>query len=134
MAVVNSLAVGKAVGSMGGLTYSTQQGRVIVKQKVTSVRDAMSPSQLAQRDKLNATVKLWRQHQADLKQFWTRLDNYNSAYNQFVSSNIVSANDTFSYDPITQKVSFTKFQIARGYFPINSILLDRKSTRLNSSH
>lgn len=125
MAIINSLAVGKAVKSMGGITYSTQQGRVIAKQKVTTVKDAMSPSQLAQRNKLTATVKLWRQYQADIKQFWTRLDGYNSKYNQFVSSNIGFANDTFSYDPITQKVTQTKFQIARGYFPINSIELKK---------
>jgi len=134
MAIINSLAVGKAVKSMGGITYSTIQGRVIAKQKVTTVRDAMTPSQLAQRSKLTATVKLWRQYQADLKQFWTRLDGYNSKYNQFVSSNIGFANDTFSYDPITQNVTQTRFQIARGYFPVNIMRYDSVGSVAGSIH
>lgn len=125
MAIINSLAVGKAVGSMGNLTYSTQDGRVIVKQKVVSVKDAMSPAQLIQRDKLSVTVKLWRAFQGTLKQYWTRRDKYLSAYNQFVSSNIDNANDTVLYNSETGIITQTHFQIARGYFSHFGIILTK---------
>lgn len=88
MAIVQSIAVGKARGSAGNVTFSTVKGRVIMKEKPIFVANPRTEAQQAQRNALARTVKLWQKIGFLAKDGWTRLNAYASPYNQFLSNNI----------------------------------------------
>lgn len=88
MAIVQSIAVGKAKGSAGNVTFSTVKGRVIMKEKPIFVANPQTEAQMAQRSALTRTLKLWQKIGFLAKDGWTRLNTYASPYNQFLSNNI----------------------------------------------
>lgn len=88
MAIIRSLAVGKARKSAGNLTYQTVKGRTIAREKPAFVANPNTPRQQAQREKVRTMVAAWRAWFSTLKPFFTVIKGYGSAYNEFVSRNI----------------------------------------------
>lgn len=105
MAVIRSLAVGKARKSAGNLTYQTVKGRTIAREKPAFVANPNTPLQQEQRGKMRNLVAAWRAWFSLLKPYFTVIDGYGSAYNQFVKMNMPWAED-FSTDQGTGVVSF----------------------------
>ena len=89
MAIVSSIAVGKATGSVGNVTFSTQKGRVIMKEKAVSINDRKSDLQVAQRSRMAATILAFQNVGSVTKAGFTRVLGFGSPYNRFVSLNIV---------------------------------------------
>jgi len=88
MAVIRSLAVGKARKSAGNLTYQTVKGRTIAREKPAFVANPNTPLQQAQRGKMRNLVAAWRAWFSLMKPYFTVIDGYGSAYNQFVKMNM----------------------------------------------
>lgn len=105
MAVIRSLAVGKARKSAGNLTYQTVKGRTIAREKPAFVANPNTPLQQAQRGKMRKLVAAWRAWFSLLKPYFTVIDGYGSAYNQFVKMNMPWAED-FSTDQGTGVVMY----------------------------
>lgn len=104
MAIINSLAVGKARNSAGNLTFSTIKGRTIAREKPAYVRNPQTSKQIAQREKMAKIVAAWRQFGYQVKHLFTVIAGYGSAYNQFVKLNVGKA-ETLVVDAITGKVT-----------------------------
>ena len=88
MAIINSLAVGKARKSAGNLTFSVVKGRTIAREKPTVVANPRTPAQQAQRNKLKTLVAAYRVHGSRFKHLFTSLSGYGSAYNEFIKRNM----------------------------------------------
>ena len=104
MAIINSLAIGKARKSAGNLTFATIQGRTIAREKPVNVRNPRTEKQLAQRSKMSKTVAAYRSIGIMTKHLFTKLPKYTSQYNQFVKENIKIA-DNFEVIEETGKVT-----------------------------
>lgn len=104
MAIINSLAIGKARKSAGNLTFATIQGRTIAREKPVNVRNPRTEKQLAQRSKMSKTVAAYRNIGIMTKHLFTKLPKYTSQYNQFVKENIKIA-DNFEIIEETGKVT-----------------------------
>lgn len=104
MAIINSLAIGKARKSAGNLTFATIQGRTIAREKPVNVRNPRTEKQLAQRSKMSNTVAAYRNIGIMVKHLFTKLPKYTSQYNQFVKENIKIA-DQFEIIEETGKVT-----------------------------
>ena len=104
MAIIRSLAIGKARKSAGNLTFATIQGRTIAREKPAFVRNPNTPKQLAQRSKMSKTVAAYRAFGGMVKKYFTTLPKYTSQYNEFVSRNI-SVAENYVVDEETGKVS-----------------------------
>lgn len=98
MAISSSLALGKVKGSMGGMTYSIVEGRTIVRQTPTHVRNPNSEGQVIQRTKMANAVRAYQQVGPMCAKTFTVRKKYSSAYNEFVSRNL-KAEDPFVTDP-----------------------------------
>lgn len=97
MAIVNSLALGKASGSAGNLTYSTVQGRTIARQRVTEVFNPRTEAQQTQRGMMRDVVAVYRKLSHVVQGTFTQRKKHSSVYNQFVSMNIANV-EAFEYD------------------------------------
>ena len=106
MAVIRSLAVGKARKSAGNLTYQTVKGRTIAREKPAFVANPNTPLQQAQRGKMRNLVAAWRAWFSLMKPYFTVIDGYGSAYNQFVKMNMPWAED-FHTDQGTGVVQYS---------------------------
>lgn len=104
MAIINSLAIGKARKSAGNLTFATIQGRTIAREKPVNVKNPRTDKQLAQRSKMSNTVAAYRNIGIMVKHLFTKLPKYTSQYNQFVKENIKIA-DKFEIIEETGKVT-----------------------------
>lgn len=114
MAIIRSLAIGKARKSAGNLTFATIQGRTIAREKPAFVKNPKTPKQLEQRSKMSKTVAAYRAFGGMVKQYFTTLPKYTSQYNEFVSRNISIA-DQFVVDEETGNVSnIVGATVARG--------------------
>lgn len=117
MAVIRSLAVGKARKSAGNLTYQTVKGRTIAREKPAFVANPDTPLQQAQRGKMRNLVAAWRAWFSLTKPYFTVIDGYGSAYNQFVKMNMPWAED-FSTDQGTGVVSYAdNVYFSNGKYP-----------------
>lgn len=85
--IVNSIILGRAKGSAGNVTVSTQKGRTILKQKASIVSNPRSPAQLLQRAMISRAVFVWQLYGNMLKTGITSLVEYGSQYNTFVAIN-----------------------------------------------
>lgn len=85
--IVNSIILGRAKGSAGNVTVSTQKGRTILKQKASIVSNPRSPAQLLQRAMISRAVFVWQLYGNMLKTGITSLVEYGSQYNTFVAVN-----------------------------------------------
>lgn len=88
MAIIDSIILGRAKGSIGNVTLSTQKGRVIAKQKATIVSNPNTLAQQSQRGKLAKGVLAWQKLNNVIKSGWTSLMQFSSAYNTYISKNI----------------------------------------------
>lgn len=88
MAIVRSLAIGKAVNSAGPITYQTVKGRTIAREKPVHVHNPNTPAQQAQRTKMSNIVAAWRQWFFQVGGYFTEVKGYGSGYNEFVRRNI----------------------------------------------
>lgn len=94
MAIIRSMGIGKASGSIDNITYSTIQGRTIARSKASFVHNPNTVLQQRQRNRMSDIVFLWRFIGKRFEKLWTRKAKYNSPYNAFVSKNIMR-DDTY---------------------------------------
>ena len=87
MAVINSIILGRAKGSIGNVSFSTQKGRVIARQKPSIVANPRSQAQLDQRAKVSAVNVAWYMIGNVVKSGITQLVGYGSQFNTYVSKN-----------------------------------------------
>lgn len=99
MAIVNSIILGRAKGSIGNVSLSTQKGRVIAKQKATIVANPNTPPQQEQRSKLAKAVAAWQLVGNAVKSGITALVPLGSEYNTYTSKNMdIFADKPFAGD------------------------------------
>lgn len=104
MAKINSLAVRKARGSMGGMTYSVVNGQQIVKEKAVEVSNPRTSAQMNQRVKLGNVINLYRLNKKWMEKYaFPNRPRKQSVYNTFMSLNL----------PISE-VSLTKDEYRNG--------------------
>ncbi|MDR7712472.1 DUF6266 family protein [Riemerella anatipestifer] len=102
MAIVDSIILGRAKGSIGNVTLSTVQGRVIAKQKATIVSNPNTEAQQEQRKKLSKAVLAWQAVGNYVKSGWTSLLPFCSQYQTYTSRNIYGfATKSFSEGKVT---------------------------------
>lgn len=117
MAIIRSLAIGKARGSAGNLTFSTIKGRTIAREKPAFVSNPNTEKQLSQRLKMRNAVAAYRAIGSQVKDLFTVIPRYGSAYNQFIKSNIAIA-DNFEIDEATGNVkNIIGMCVANGVYP-----------------
>lgn len=88
MAIIKSLAVGKAKGSAGNLTYTTVGGDTIMKGKVAFPANPKTVGQMSRRVRWANIVNLWQAFsQRDRPSFEMRLPRV-SDFNAFMGANI----------------------------------------------
>lgn len=104
MAIIRSLAIGKARKSAGNLTFATVEGRTIAREKPVFVKNPRTPAQLEQREKMRNVVAAYRDFGVKVKKGFTVLPKYTSQYNEFVKRNIGVA-DNFIVDEESGAVS-----------------------------
>lgn len=95
MAIVRSLAIGKARKSAGNLTYQIVKGRTLVREKPMHVFNPDTPAQQAQRAKMRNLVEAWRGWFQLCAPYFTKIDGYGTAYNQFIKLNMPIANTSW---------------------------------------
>ena len=117
MAIVSSIAVGKARKSAGNVTFTTSKGRVIMKEKALNVRNPRTAGQVSQRSKMSRTVLAYQTVGNKCANGITRLSRYGSRYNQFVKANIDKIDDIFPAEQIVADCSFDGLMVANGALP-----------------
>lgn len=128
MAIIRSLAIGKAVNSAGNLTYQTIKGRTIAREKPTIVRNPNTPAQRAQRSKMRNAVAFYRWFGIAVKWLFTQTTKYGSQYNEFVRRNLELATE-FNVDEETGKVVPVEGAVfSAGVYPTASLLEKMGST------
>lgn len=124
MAIISSLAIGKARNSAGNLTFSTIKGRTIAREKPTYVRNPQTPKQMKQRNKMSALVALWRQHLNVCKPYYTVIKGYGSSYNEAIRLNMPIAED-LNYNRENNTVDLAEgIVVSNGKFGANSLGVD----------
>jgi len=88
MAIVSSIAVGKARNSAGNVTFATVKGRVIMREKVTNIKNPNTLAQQKQRASMSEVVKFYQRVGRYSKATLTSSNQYASPYNNCVSKNI----------------------------------------------
>lgn len=130
MAISSSLALGKVKGSMGGMTYSIVEGRTIVRQKPTHVRNPNSEGQQIQRGKMANAVRAYQMVGPMCAKTFTVRKKYSSPYNEFVSRNL-KAYSPFAVDPDDNHFEFRSGAVlGNGSVPNSSIGHERGETDL----
>lgn len=116
MAIIRSLAIGKARKSAGNLTFATVEGRTIAREKPVFVKNPRTPAQLEQRDKMRKVVAAYRDFGVKVKQGFTVVPKYTSQYNEFVKRNMAVA-ENYVVDEETGKVTgLIGTQVSRGSY------------------
>ena len=121
MAIVRSLAIGKAVNSAGNLTYQTVKGRTIAREKPVHVANPNTPAQQAQRSKMSNIVAAWREWFFQMAPYFTVIQGYGSAYNEFVKRNIHLAEKPWFEDGEFLPVRAAGAFISTGKYSQNSL-------------
>lgn len=122
MAIIRSMGVGKASGSIDNITYSTVQGRTIARSKPAFVHNPNTSLQRAQRLRMRDVVFLWRVIGRQFEKLWTKRARYNSPYNAFVSKNIMN-DDTYLVDVLEND-----YELIPGFVLGEGIYLDTDMT------
>lgn len=129
MAIINSLAIGKARGSAGNLTYATIEGRTIARSRVTSVRNPNTAAQQLQRGSMALVVKLYRSIGSVCSRTFTVRKKYTSVYNQFVSMNI-HRDLSFKWDEIDEDFNILfGLAVGNGSIPNSALKLECKDMK-----
>lgn len=122
MAIVSSIAVGKARKSAGNVTFTTSKGRVIMKEKAVYVANPKTPKQLKQRSKMARTVQAWQRVGMLAKSGYTVTSKYGSAYNAFTTANIGAIDTISPVEKALVDTTFVGLQIAHGAHEALSVL------------
>ena len=115
MAVINSILLGRAKGSIGNVSFSTQKGRIIARQKPSIVANPRTQAQLDQRAKISAVNVAWYMIGNVVKSGITQLVGLGSQFNTYVSKNA----DVFAGKEFT-KESFKTMDLLGSYASIGS--------------
>lgn len=125
MAIVQNPIIGKASGSVGGVTFTTWKGKNVLKSKPTSVSNPDTPAQKTQRSKLTLIVSVYRLIAAMVVIGFENLAIGKSIYNAFVSQNIQDATLGSAVGPATlvpENLLVSKGTI--GSTPITSVITE----------
>ena len=95
MAIVRSIALGKARNSAGNLTFQVYGGQTIAREKPVSVKNPRTPAQMAQRARMTNLVNAWRNQFVTLKKFFTSHGPRLSEFNSFTRLNMPYAETPF---------------------------------------
>ena len=115
MAIINSIILGRAKGSIGNVSFSTQKGRVIARQKPSIVANPRTQAQLDQRAKVSAVNVAWYMIGNVIKSGITQLVGLGSQFNTYVSKNA----DVFAGKEFT-KDSFKTLDLVGSYASIGA--------------
>lgn len=88
MAIISSIIMSKARKSIGNVTLATVKGRIIAKEKASIVSNPNTDKQKLQRGAMSKIVFLFQIFAALIRLGTTRMSQYGSAYNRFVTNNI----------------------------------------------
>ncbi|WP_233862567.1 DUF6266 family protein [Tenacibaculum piscium] len=88
MAIIQSVLMSKASGSIGNISLATIKGRVIAKEKATIVANPRTPKQVSQRNALSRTVYAWQMVSGVVKVGNTTYGKYSNPYAGFISNNV----------------------------------------------
>lgn len=130
MAIVRSLAIGKAVNSAGNITYQTVKGRTIAREKPVHVANPNTPAQQAQRSKMSNIVAAWREWFFMTADLFTVIQGYGSAYNEFVKRNIHLAESPIFVDGVINANRAIGFTVSTGKYSHNSLALSRPDSEI----
>lgn len=117
MAVVRSIALGKARNSAGNLTFQVYGGQTIAREKPASVKNPRTPAQLAQRSKMTNLVEAWRNQFVTLKNFFTAKAARLSEYNLFTRLNMPYAETPLVNESGALQELPTGVYLASGKYP-----------------
>lgn len=115
MAIINSIILGRAKGSIGNVSLSTQKGRVIARQKPSIVANPRTQAQLDQRAKVSAVNVAWFMIGNVIKSGITQLVGLGSQFNTYVSKNA----DVFAGKELT-KENFKTMDLTGSYASIGA--------------
>lgn len=120
MAIIDSLAIGKARNSIGNLTYCVISGRTIARQKPTDVYNPKTVSQAKYRTQFAYAVRYWGEFGYIFAPYYTKLKGYGSAYNTCISLN--NNPDKKLVDLVNGKLQMgVGYYMSSGEFPNSSI-------------
>lgn len=119
MAKIHSLAVRKARGSMGGMTYSVVNGQQIVKEKAVNVKNPQTTAQMDQRVKLGNVINLYRLNKAWMEKYAFPLrPAKQSVYNAFVGANLTGSEVALTQEKYQQGVTILEpLDFTKGSLP-----------------
>lgn len=87
MAIVRSIAIGRARGSAGDITYTESKGRTIVRERRREGAPLSSPAQLSHQSRRNGLIAAWNYRLKNYSYLWTNLQPYVSPYTMFLKMN-----------------------------------------------
>lgn len=116
MAKINSVAIGKASGSIGNVTFQGWKGIQTARQKPTEVANPKTMGQQNQRAKMTTIIALFRTAASILSLGFKQLAVKKSAYNAFVQENLKNGCITVA-DAVTSFVAGL-FMAAKGTLPV----------------
>ncbi len=88
MALITSSLFERATGSVGGITLSTQKGRIIMRSKPTIVSNPRTDKQQKQRNAMAVIVAIYKLFANILRTGYTVITGYGNKYSMFVKTNI----------------------------------------------
>lgn len=127
MAIVRSLAIGKARKSAGNLTYQTVKGRTIAREKPLHVANPDTPAQQAQRNRMRNAVAAWRAWFNILSPYFTYILGYGSAYNEFVRLNLPIANTSWIFGDNQVQMRLDTF-VSSGKYGVSALNVEPSGT------
>lgn len=123
MAIINSLAIGKAVKSAGNLTYKTVRGRTIASQKITTNK-SNTVRQASQRSSFAVLSRCMKLLQAYIDVAYEK-SKYGSSRNRFAR-----VNNKFNLGGLYPEISEGAISLADGFMTSLMVAPD-KSVQLN---
>ncbi len=88
MAIIKSVLISGAKGSLGNITLTTHKGRVVAKEKATIVKNPKTAKQTEQRKALSNAVFAWKKVGHLIKSGYTVTSKYGNPYSEFIRQNI----------------------------------------------
>lgn len=112
MAKVQNTLIGRASGSVGGATFTTWKGINVLKSKPESVANPRTLGQISQRNRLAIMVPIYRLLALAIAVGFKSRAVGKSAYNAFMSANIIPATSVDGSGNAT--INFTSLKFALG--------------------
>lgn len=129
MAKVQNTLIGRASGSVGGATFTTWKGINVLKSKPESVANPKTLGQRSQRSRMSVMVAIYRLLASIITVGFKTRAIGKSAYNAFVSQNIVNATTVDNTGGAFINYPELKFSLGTiGAIPIASIVVNPSST------